>query len=615
MLGHFERLLPPYPDPEPELPPKGFLAFVWRATTGLRGYIGLMALLSAGTSIYDALLFALLGFVVDWLGQVAPGQLWAERGGVLLLLAVVLLASIALVALQTIVKHQTLAINFPLRLRWNFHRLMLGQSMAFYADEFAGRITTKIMQTALAVRDMIFTTADVVIGMGVYMVTILLLAAGFDGWLMLPFLLWAVAYGLACWYFVPRLSKVSRAQADARSVMTGRITDAYTNIATVKLFSHTRREAQFARAAMEDFRQTGYAQMRLVSIFETVNHALIVLLILAACGTALWLWSIGQVGTGAGAAVTAMALRLSGMSHWVMWEMTSLFESVGTIQDGINTLSRPRAVVDAPGAKPLVVTRGEVRFDDVTFSYRDGARPVIENLNLTIHPGEKVGLIGRSGAGKSTLVNLLLRFHDVQKGRILIDDQDIAKVTQDSLRHAIGMVTQDTSLLHRAMRDNILYGRPDATEAQMLTAAKRAQADEFIDQLTDLQGRRGYEAHVGERGVKLSGGQRQRVAIARVMLKDAPVLLLDEATSALDSEVEAAIQESLQELMKGKTVIAIAHRLSTIAALDRLIVLDAGRVVEEGTHAQLLARGGIYAGLWARQSGGFLGEQGEDGGV
>ena len=615
MLGHFERLLPPYPDPEPELPPKGFLAFVWRATTGLRGYIGLMALLSAGTSIYDALLFALLGFVVDWLGQVAPGQLWAERGGVLLLLAVVLLASIALVALQTIVKHQTLAINFPLRLRWNFHRLMLGQSMAFYADEFAGRITTKIMQTALAVRDMIFTTADVVIGMGVYMVTILLLAAGFDGWLMLPFLLWAVAYGLACWYFVPRLSKVSRAQADARSVMTGRITDAYTNIATVKLFSHTRREAQFARAAMEDFRQTGYAQMRLVSIFETVNHALIVLLILAACGTALWLWSIGQVGTGAVAAVTAMALRLSGMSHWVMWEMTSLFESVGTIQDGINTLSRPRAVVDAPGAKPLVVTRGDVRFDDVTFSYRDGARPVIENLNLTIHPGEKVGLIGRSGAGKSTLVNLLLRFHDVQKGRILIDDQDIAQVTQDSLRHAIGMVTQDTSLLHRAMRDNILYGRPDATEAQMLTAAKRAQADEFIDQLTDLQGRRGYEAHVGERGVKLSGGQRQRVASARVMLPDAPVLLLDEATSALDSEVEAAIQESLQELMKGKTVIAIAHRLSTIAALDRLIVLDAGRVVEEGTHAQLLARSGIYAGLWARQSGGFLGEQGEDGGV
>jgi len=608
LLGYFERLLAPYPEPEPGLAPKGFFAFVWSATTGLRGYVALMALLSAGTSAFDALLFALLGYVVDWLGSVPPARLWAERGGVLALLALVLVASIALVALQTIVKHQTLAINFPLRLRWNFHRLMLGQSMAFYADEFAGRITTKVMQTALAVRDMIFTTTDVVIGMGVYMIAILALAAGFDAWLMLPFVLWALAYALGCWYFVPRLGQISRAQADARSVMTGRITDAYTNIATVKLFSHTRREAQFARAAMEDFRQTGYAQMRLVSQFEVLNHALIVLLILGACGGALALWSRGQVGTGAVAAVTAMALRLSGMSHWVMWEMTSLFESVGTIQDGINTLSRPRAVVDAGGARPLAVTRGEVRFDDVTFRYRDDARPVIDHLSLAIRPGEKIGLIGRSGAGKSTLVNLLLRFHDVQGGRILIDGQDIAHVTQDSLRHAIGMVTQDTSLLHRAMRDNILYGRPDASEEQMVAAARRAQADEFIAHLTDLQGRTGYDAQVGERGVKLSGGQRQRVAIARVMLKDAPILLLDEATSALDSEVEAAIQESLYELMKGKTVIAIAHRLSTIAALDRLVVLDAGRIAEEGTHAELLARGGLYATLWARQSGGFLGQ-------
>jgi len=608
MLGHFERLLPPYPDPEPGLPPKGFLAFVWSATSGLRGYVGLLAALSAATSVYDAWLFAVLGHVVDWLGKTSPDRLWATHGGTLWLLTGVLVASIGLVALQTIVKHQTLAINFPLRLRWNFHRLMLGQSMAFYADEFAGRITTKIMQTALAVRDMIFTTTDVVIGMGVYMVTILLLAAGFDGWLALPFLLWAIAYGLACGWFVPRLGKVSRAQADARSVMTGRITDAYTNIATVKLFSHTRREAQFARAAMEDFKHTGYAQMRLVSQFEVVNHALIVALILGACGSALWLWSRGQVGTGAVAAVTAMALRLSGMSHWVMWEMTSLFESVGTIQDGINTLSRPRAVVDARDARPLAVTQGEVRFDHVTFSYRDGAPPVIDDLQLTIRPGEKIGLIGRSGAGKSTLVNLLLRFHDVQGGRILIDGQDIAHVTQDSLRQAIGMVTQDTSLLHRAMSENILHGRPDATPDEMRAAAQRAQADEFIPQLTDPQGRQGYDAYVGERGVKLSGGQRQRVAIARVMLKDAPILLLDEATSALDSEVEAAIQQSLHELMKGKTVIAIAHRLSTIAALDRLIVLDRGRIVEEGTHAQLLARQGLYAGLWARQSGGFLGE-------
>ncbi|MFV0679813.1 ABC transporter ATP-binding protein [Ottowia sp.] len=607
MLSFFERLLAPYPEPEPDLAPKGFFAFVWSATSGLRGFIALMALLSAGTAAFDALLFAMLGRVVDWLGSVRPGQLWAERGGMLTLLALVLVASIALVMLQTIVKHQTLAINFPLRLRWNFHRLMLGQSMAFYADEFAGRITTKVMQTALAVRDMIFTTTDVVIGMGVYMITMLLLAAGFDPWLLLPFLLWSIAYGLACWYFVPRLSRVSRAQADARSIMTGRITDAYTNIATVKLFSHSQREAQFARAAMEDFKLTGYAQMRLVSQLEVVNHTLIVLLILGACGGSLWLWSHGQVGIGAVAAVTAMALRLSGMSHWVMWEMTSLFESVGTIQDGINTLSRPRAVVDAPSAQPLVVARGEVRFDDVSFCYRDEARPVVDHLSLTIRPGEKIGLIGRSGAGKSTLVNLLLRFHDLQSGRILIDGQNIAQITQDSLRHAIGMVTQDTSLLHRAMRDNILYGRPDGSDEDMIAAATRAEAHDFIQHLSDPKGRRGYDAHVGERGVKLSGGQRQRVAIARVMLKDAPILLLDEATSALDSEVEAAIQESLYELMKGKTVIAIAHRLSTIAALDRLIVLDAGRIVEEGTHTDLLARGGLYASLWARQSGGFLG--------
>ena len=603
-------------------------------TAGLRGWVLGMALLSAIVSAYEALLFAMLGRVVDWLGHVQPGRLWADRGVLLSILAAVLVISVAVVALQTTVRHQVLAINFPLRLRWNFHRLMLGQSMAFYADEFAGRITTKIMQTALAVRDMIFTTADVIVGMGVYMVTILLLAAGFDGWLVLPFAAWALAYGLASWYFVPRLSRVSRAQADARSVMTGRITDAYANIATVKLFAHTRREAAYARAAMEDFQRTGYAQMRLVSQFEIVNHALMVALTLSACGIALWLWSRGQTGVGAVAAVTAMALRLSGMSHWVMWQMSSLFENVGTVQDGINTLTRRRAVVDVSDAGPLAVTHGEVRFEDVSFSYRAAprqaeaeqaqdqsgdcqpeesqARKVIDHFSLTIRPGEKIGLVGRSGAGKSTLVSLLLRFHDVQDGRILIDGQDIRGVTQDSLRQAFGVVTQDTSLLHRSMRDNILYGRPDADQARMIAAARQARAHDFIGQLTDPKGRHGYDAHVGERGVKLSGGQRQRVAIARVMLKDAPILILDEATSALDSEVEAAIQDNLQTLMQGKTVIAIAHRLSTIAALDRLVVLDAGRIVEQGTHAQLLARGGLYARLWVRQSGGFLGERTED---
>jgi len=608
IFGFFEQRLDPYPDGEPQIPPRGFFPFVRACTHGMRGWIALLTCTSALLAVYEALLFAMLGQVVDWLGSIAAHDLWAQRRWHLLGFAALLLASVPLMALHTGVRHQVLAVNAPMRLRWLFHRLMLTQSLAFYADEFAGRVTTKIMQTALAVREVVFMAVDTLVGALVYLAVILLLAAHFDWRLLAPFALWVLLYGGACGYFVPRLGRVGAQQADARALMTGRISDAYTNIATVKLFAHTRREAEYARAAMEAFKATGYAQMRLISQFEIVNHALFTALLLGGGGTALWLWSNGQASVGVVAATCAMTLRLMGLAHWLMWQMATLFESVGTIHDGIHTLTRPRAIVDAPRARALHVPRGEIVFDKVYFAYRAGSSPVIDGLSLHVRAGERVGLVGRSGAGKSTLVNLLLRFYETQGGRILIDGQDTAHVTQDSLRAAIGMVTQDSALLHRSMRENIRYGRPEASEAELHAACERAQAAGFIATLTDPQGRSGMDAQVGERGVKLSGGQRQRVAIARVMLKNAPILLLDEATSALDSEVEAAIQHSLHRLMRGKTVIAIAHRLSTIAALDRLVVLDQGRIAEQGTHQELLARGGIYAQLWARQSGGFLGE-------
>lgn len=615
MFRFFENRVDPYPEPVPAPAPKGFFAFLWAGTEGLRPFVIGLTLLTALIGAFEAVLFAMLGKVVDWLATVDPANLWAEEGGTLAILAGIIVASIGLVALQTTVKHQALAGNFPMRLRWNFHRMMLDQSMSFYQDEFAGRVSAKVMQTALAVRDTVLILTDILVFVTIYFITMIFVVGGFDLWMVVPFLGWLVLYLCALWVFVPKLGKVSRAQADARSLMTGRITDAYTNIATVKLFSHAGREAAYARGAMKEFMSTVHAQMRLVSGIEIVNHVLSMLLIMSTTGVALWLWTQGQVGVGALAAAGAMALRLNGMSHWIMWEMAQLFEQVGTVQDGINTLSLPRRVVDRHDAAPLEVPRGEIQFDQVRFAYGAGPEmpPVIDDLTLTIRPGEKIGLVGRSGAGKSTIVNLLLRFHDVESGRILIDGQDIAEVTQISLREHIGMVTQDTSLLHRSVRDNILYGRPDASDEEMIAAAKRAEAHDFILGLSDLHGRCGYDAHVGERGVKLSGGQRQRIAIARVMLKDAPILLLDEATSALDSEVEAAIQGSLYRLMEGKTVVAIAHRLSTIAAMDRLIVLDHGRIVEEGDHRSLLAQGGIYARLWAHQSGGFLVDEDDDG--
>jgi ATP-binding cassette subfamily B multidrug efflux pump len=615
LFRYFENLVSPYPNTPPPPLPQGFFAFLWACARGVRRFVAAMTLCTAVIGVFEAMLFSVLGRVVDWLAKVEPSQLWTEQRAHLLLLAAILAGSVVLIGLQSLFKHQALAGNFAMRLRWNFHRNMLAQSLSFYQDEFAGRVAAKLMQTALAVRDTWMILTDILVFVIIYFVTIALVVGNFHVWLLAPFMGWLALYTVAMKYFVPRLGAVAKAQADARSMMTGRITDAYTNITTVKLFSHTQREALYVQSAMAEFLQTVYRQMRMVTGFEIVNHALSMGLIASTAGVTLWLWTQGRVGVGAVAAATAMALRLNGISHWVMWEMASLFEQIGTVQDGINTLARSPTVLDRSDAQPLRVTRGDIRFEGVSFAYGAASslqRPVIDSFNLHIRPGEKIGLVGRSGAGKSTIVNLLLRFFDLQQGRVLIDGQDIALATQDSLRAQIGMVTQDTSLLHRSVSDNIRYGRPDAGEADMEAAAKRAEAHDFILTLSDAMGRTGYGAHVGERGVKLSGGQRQRIAIARVMLKDAPILLLDEATSALDSEVEAAIQQSLNRLMEGKTVVAIAHRLSTIAAMDRLVVLDKGRIVEEGNHYSLLAEGGLYARLWAHQSGGFLGEDVDD---
>jgi ATP-binding cassette subfamily B multidrug efflux pump len=606
MFRWFEKRLDPFPPGEPVEPPKTLIAFCLHYTRGTWPYIAATGLLITAIALAEVWMFSFLGQIVDWLSAQNRETFLQTEGWKLAAMGfvvVVLLPGMAL--LQSLVHDQTLMGNYPMRIRWDVHRYLLKQSMTFYQDEFAGRIATKLMQTALAVRECVIKLVDVLNYVVVYFLGTLFIVGSSDWRLAMPLVVWLVAYVLMLRHFIPRLGKVSQEQADARSVMTGRVVDSYANIQTVKLFSHARREASYARESMMIFMDTVYRSMRLVTSIYGLLYLINSLLLFAVGALSIWLWLEEAVSIGAVAVVIGLVLRLWGMSQWIMWEVSALFENIGTVQDGINSISLPRLVEDKPGASEISVSRGRIEFDRIGFHYGKG-KGVIEELSLTIRPGEKVGLVGRSGAGKSTLVNLLLRFYDLERGRILIDGQDIAGVAQDSLRAQIGMVTQDTSLLHRSVRDNIVYGRPDADEAMALEAARRAAADDFIAALSDAKGRRGLDAHVGERGVKLSGGQRQRIAIARVMLKDAPILILDEATSALDSEVEAAIQENLYRLMEGKTVIAIAHRLSTIAAMDRLVVMDQGRIVEEGSHDELVARGGLYSQLWARQSGGFL---------
>ena len=610
IFSWFENRLNPYPESNPTTPKKGLFRFIWSSIAGMKGWILLLAILTVGTGVMEAVLFQFMGTLVDWLGTFTPEKLWQEKGHLLIGMATLLLISIVWGFLASTVHLQTLQGVFPMRLRWNFHRLMLGQSLSFYQDEFAGRVSAKVMQTALAVRDTVLTLADMFVYVLVYFITSGVVLVALDSWFLLPFITWIILFGLILRTLIPKLSKTAQRQADARSLMTGRITDAYSNIATVKLFSHGSREATYAKRSMQDFMVTVHAQMRLATSLDTLTYATNILLTLSTAILGIILWKNGQIGVGAIATATAMALRANGLSRWIMWESARLFENIGTVNDGMNTLTKPHTIVDKPQASPLQVKQGEIKFNNITFAY-DPTKPLLNHFNLTIKPGEKVGLIGRSGAGKSTIVNLLLRFYEAQQGEITIDGQNVLNVQQESLRRQIGLVTQDTSLLHRSVRDNIIYGRPNATDEEMVLAAERAEAADFIPFLSDSQGRKGYDAHVGERGVKLSGGQRQRIAIARVMLKDAPILLLDEATSALDSEVEVAIQESLDKMMENKTVIAIAHRLSTIAAMDRLIVLDKGQIVEQGTHAELLELNGLYAKLWNHQSGGFLSESAE----
>ena len=612
MFSFFERLIDPFPDQVPSQPPTGLLAFCRYFTRGLEPWLLLMALLTALTAISEALLFGVLGKVVDWLTTSDPSTFLADSWVTIVVISVFILVLIPLLtALHSLVVHQTLMGNFPMLVRWIAHRYLLNQSYGFFQNEFSGRIATKVMQTALAVRESVMKLLDVLLFVVIYVVTLFILIANADMRLCLPLLCWLVLYIGLQRYFVPKLKHISQIQADSRSMMTGRIVDSYTNIVTLKLFSHSSRESRYIKEGMSDFLNTVHPQMRLATALNISLWTINMLQVFATVALGIYLWMHDAVTPGAIAIVVSLAIRLSGMSHWIMWEMSNLFENLGTVQDGINTLSIPQMVLDKDNAKELQVKSSNIDFKGVDFSYLGAdkavAQTVFNQLNVSIAAGEKVAIVGRSGAGKSTLINLLLRFFDLQGGVISINGQDISQVTQESLRANIAVVTQDTSLLHRSVRENIMFGNPAATEEEMIAAAKKAEAHEFILKLRDVAGRTGYDAHVGERGVTLSGGQRQRIAIARVVLKDAPILVLDEATSALDSEVESTIQKSLYQLMEGKTVIAIAHRLSTIAAMDRLIVFDQGKIIEQGAHKDLLKTQGVYSQLWSHQSGGFLG--------